>query len=280
MKGPTFICPGAQKAGTTWLHRQLAAHPQFWMPPQKEIDYLAHMPTSREKYAKRLPVVSERLTSLGRPKKLEWWNQFCEPWSLDKYPKLFANAGRKFSGDVSPNYSMLSREEVQRATTVTPNSKIILLLRNPVERAWSHARHSIFKSDKANLPEQERNTAIEQFAMTNRCYRYTDYVRILTDWSDAYGAENVFVGYYDDLQNRPLELLNNILKFVGADPTSPEREPFVTDVSNRGVEVPCPPELYEQLSQKMAPMVQELALLLPAGDRPEWARPTSDKKNT
>ena len=37
--GPDFICIGAQKAGTTWLYWQLAAHPDFWMPPRKEIHY-------------------------------------------------------------------------------------------------------------------------------------------------------------------------------------------------------------------------------------------------
>src|SRR5437762_2155968 len=37
---PDFLCIGAQKAGTTWLYQQLESHPDFWMPPFKELHYL------------------------------------------------------------------------------------------------------------------------------------------------------------------------------------------------------------------------------------------------
>ena len=37
---PDFLCVGAQKAGTSWLYRQLEPHPDFWMPPVKEFHYL------------------------------------------------------------------------------------------------------------------------------------------------------------------------------------------------------------------------------------------------
>src|SRR3954454_14322487 len=37
--GPDFLCVGAQKAGTGWLYEQLRFHPDFWMPPVKELHY-------------------------------------------------------------------------------------------------------------------------------------------------------------------------------------------------------------------------------------------------
>ncbi len=36
---PDFLCVGAQKGGTSWLYQQLASHPDFWMPPIKEVRY-------------------------------------------------------------------------------------------------------------------------------------------------------------------------------------------------------------------------------------------------
>jgi hypothetical protein len=42
--GPDFICIGMQKAGTGWLFDQLQYHPDFWMPPIKEIHYLDRDP--------------------------------------------------------------------------------------------------------------------------------------------------------------------------------------------------------------------------------------------
>src|SRR4051812_40030612 len=41
-EGPDFICIGMPKAGTDWLFDQLQYHPDFWMPPVKEIAYLVH----------------------------------------------------------------------------------------------------------------------------------------------------------------------------------------------------------------------------------------------
>ena len=40
---PDFLCVGAQKAGTSWLYRQLELHPDFWMPPVKELHYLDNL---------------------------------------------------------------------------------------------------------------------------------------------------------------------------------------------------------------------------------------------
>src|SRR5438093_12007205 len=40
---PDFLCVGAQKAGTSWLYRQLEPHPDFWMPPIKELHYLDNL---------------------------------------------------------------------------------------------------------------------------------------------------------------------------------------------------------------------------------------------
>jgi hypothetical protein len=37
---PDFLCVGAQKGGTSWLYRELERHPDFWMPPVKELQYL------------------------------------------------------------------------------------------------------------------------------------------------------------------------------------------------------------------------------------------------
>jgi len=58
---PDFLGIGAQKSGTTRLYQNLAAHPQIWMPPVKELHYLDHKP-------KPLPVSScaERISTARR----------------------------------------------------------------------------------------------------------------------------------------------------------------------------------------------------------------------
>ena len=58
--GPDFLCIGAQKAGTGWLYEQLRHHPDFWMPPMKELHYFDRIAAQ--------PNVNR---SLGRPRKEE-----------------------------------------------------------------------------------------------------------------------------------------------------------------------------------------------------------------
>ncbi len=271
MAGPSFICPGAQKSGTTWLNENLRRHPQFLMPPQKELDYLAEYPRSREKYRARLPEVMDRLASQENTQEREqWWQLFTSDWSLDNYPRLFERSGDRFSGDVSPGYSRLSAAEIARAARIVPQAKIVLLLRDPVDRAWSQARHAISRGACNVLAGAERQAAMEDFAVSKFCFRHGDYVRFLTNWQAAFGIDRVYVAYYDDLVERPSAMLNGILDFLGADPFPVEREAELNRVINEGEEAICPPELRQELEARYAPMLAQLAGMLPAKGRPGW----------
>src|SRR5215471_4218872 len=50
---PDFLCVGAQKAGTSWLYQQLEPHPDFWMPPLKELHYLDLLNRTKRFHAPR-----------------------------------------------------------------------------------------------------------------------------------------------------------------------------------------------------------------------------------
>src|SRR5437762_8195064 len=63
--GPDFICIGMPKAGTAWLHDQLRHHPDFWMPPVKEVNYLLGDPRSMKNTIRQLGRVRKRF-ELGR----------------------------------------------------------------------------------------------------------------------------------------------------------------------------------------------------------------------
>ena len=50
---PDFLCVGAQKGGTSWLYRQLEPHPDFWMPPMKELHYLDNLNRTKRQHPPR-----------------------------------------------------------------------------------------------------------------------------------------------------------------------------------------------------------------------------------
>ncbi len=131
--GPDFLCIGAHKAGTTWLYQQLDSHPDFWMPPVKELHYFDQLsrvqraahPRCKDERDRRF---LERLKSLSAEPDID----------LENYGRLFEPKGSLFSGDISPNYSTLSNEVIREIVGYFPNLKVIFLVRDPVERVWSH----------------------------------------------------------------------------------------------------------------------------------------------
>lgn len=104
---PTFLGIGVQRAGTTWLHTLLNSHPDVYMPTRrKEIRFF-------DKYYER---------------GLAWYSTFfCPPEEADRYQAI---------GEISTQYYD-SEGCAERICAVLPNSKLIIMLRHPVSRAYS-----------------------------------------------------------------------------------------------------------------------------------------------
>jgi hypothetical protein len=130
---PDFLCIGLHKAGTTWLYQQLDSHPDFWMPPIKELHYFDQLSRVQRKSPPRCRDDRDRrflesLTSLTAEPRMDFEN----------YAQLFAPKGSLLSGDISPNYSTLGSGVIRQVVEYFPNLKVIFLARDPVERLWSH----------------------------------------------------------------------------------------------------------------------------------------------
>jgi len=209
---PDFLCIGAHKAGTTWLYQQLDSHPDFWMPPVKELHYFDQLsrvrraahPRCRDRRDRRF---LERLQRLS-----------AEPGiNVEKYGGLFEPKAMLLSGDISPNYSTLSDEVIRQIVECFPNLKVIFLARDPVERFWSHLSmeahyRQIEPFDAADVNEVNRNLA--RRGMLLRSYPSA----VVARWKRYFNPERFRVFFFDDLQNNPAELLRSILRFLGADP--------------------------------------------------------------
>ena len=137
-RAPDFICIGAAKAGTTWLYEALAASPGYWMTPMKELNYFGH-PTRNQRLLQRLG----NLEHIADPKRREWVANFlhAEPRNDNWYRALFASAGRRVTGDISPPYARIGVVGIEHAKRVAPHAKIIMFARNPADRDLSHLIH-------------------------------------------------------------------------------------------------------------------------------------------
>lgn len=106
---PDFLVVGAQKAGTTSLFRYLSSHPDIYMPPEKEVNYWS------DPAAVRLGI----------------------DWYLSEYFSKARN--RQIWGEASVQY-MCIPEVAARIREARPSTKILAILRNPIDRALSHYR--------------------------------------------------------------------------------------------------------------------------------------------
>lgn len=105
---PQFLGLGVQKGGTTTLQRLLEQHPQVWLPPAKELQFFSlHYARGPQWYASR----------------------FAE-----------APAGQR-CGDITPYY-LFHPEAPRRIAELLPQARLIVLLRDPVERSLSQYFHS------------------------------------------------------------------------------------------------------------------------------------------
>ncbi|HVV65062.1 MAG TPA: sulfotransferase [Rhizomicrobium sp.] len=229
--GPDFICIGMQKAGTGWLFDQLQYHPDFWMPPAKEIHYLDRDPP------KLLNVVKLLNQARKRPERLEkrfehrrrWDDRdiaFLEeaaslrgkPVDFERYCALFRFKDGRFSGDVTPGYSGLSEERIAEIAEAMPEARIVLLIRDPVARAWSQIsmanRNENFDVSLLEDPRAFRS----HLDGWDSLHRHGFPARIAERWDRAAPKVRFRHFFMDDIAAKPDETRRDILSFIGADP--------------------------------------------------------------
>lgn len=124
---PNFIVAGAAKAGTTNLYNFLKQHPDIFIPERKECRYFSQIGDKRRNpFTGKTTAYSDVINNAQR------------------YYALFENQTAKAAGDISPDYLYYHRETAAKIKSeLGTDTKIIIILRNPVERAFSNYLHQI-----------------------------------------------------------------------------------------------------------------------------------------
>jgi hypothetical protein len=230
---PDFIGIGAQKAGTTWLAQNLQAHPQIWMPRVKEIHYFDERFPSA-------PGPAARLLS-RRSRDRRWRRQVRQQlirqarrldlgdflWDLRYYAgspgdgwyaSLFEPGRGKVAGEITPSYSMLDRATVSHVHRIMPEARILFMMRNPIERAWSQAVMHFGMADGRSMEDVTEEEWRGHFKREGARLR-TNYLRTLETWGQFYPDDRLFTGFLEDVTLSPGEFLRRAYGFLGVDPT-------------------------------------------------------------
>lgn len=227
--GPDFICIGMQKAGTGWLFDQLDTDRNFWMPPSKELHYLDNalkrprtlldnmhrrgnkdldVYNEERRQRARRPLNERDMTFLDRALKLRG-----KPIDLAAYASLFDPKHELLSGDITPSYSTLSEDVIEILAERFPNLKIILLVRDPVERSWSllnmkMRRGSVAEDDADNWAAI--SAKIKSPAFEARSYA----TQVWKRWIKHFPADRIKFFFFDDIAKAPAETRDAIVSFL------------------------------------------------------------------
>jgi Sulfotransferase family len=276
---PNFLGIGGTRCGSTWLHFNLRKHPDVWLPPIKELHYFdrsldypspSHLATERlwgrligrephhRDWRRRAFRVIARCFS-RQPSTLPWkLKYFIGRYDDRWYASLFEPGRDKIRGEITPSYSILTAPDVARVHALMPQAKIILLLRNPIDRIWSGCR-------KKFITVSEIRQRLDMPGLDVR----SNYLSILSNWGHAYPKEQMLVEFYDEIESNPEALLKRVYRFLGADDADKYIWPGVRKRLNASPPLAMPPDLKLALARKYDAQLERLSALL-GGHATRW----------
>ncbi len=264
-----FMCIGAQKTGTTWLYHNLKEHPEIALSSIKELHFFDgvelqrrnnirrlfsghHLDVRWRKHLKRGIISILKFSDLKDSFWIVRYTMTTRSLSrIGKYKSLLRELGNNYSyvGDITPEYSTLSKGTVDEIYKNFPELKVIFVMRNPVERDWSQFRMTL-RNRKMKLSE------INPLSF----YRHnlsSDYMRTIRNWAKYYNLNQMHIGFYEELQINQLYFLNSIIHYFGL---TPFKDVPKTNKFNPGVQMQIPVDIERVLYQKYEKLIAELSI--------------------
>lgn len=241
---PTFLVVGANKAGTTSLFHYLKQHPEVYLSPLKEPHYFSN---DIEPAAFSKSFAQNKLQDIGtyvEGEMPEYHAGFVREW--DHYIKLFKHAGphHKAIGELSTSY-LYSRTAAANIHDKLGDIKIVMCLRDPVARAYSHYRMNLWtgNSKAATFMQALREDEQHEPKVWGNAHLYVEigkYYEQVKRYYDHFPSENICIILSGDLKHNTKAVVRKLYQFIGVDPT------FEPDTSQRFNEVFTPK--YKQLT--------------------------------
>jgi hypothetical protein len=260
---PDFLIIGAQKAGTTWLDRNLRTHPQIWLPPEKEIHFFdlpRPLPFAALQYAPERAIrhwarhrLRRDLAKVERGEQtMDWYRRYyyaTRSWSW--YRSLFTPGTGQICGEATPRYAVISKRKIAAIRRRMPHLKIIYLLRDPIDRMWSDL--AMFHDQRFGGAGTGTVSDAADFAFLTRRrnLRHSCYEENLRNWEASFPAEQILVGFLEEVAAEPAQLLQRIFTFLGVAPAHQPPEKLIGSKINVAKYPSVPDHIAKQLACKL-----------------------------
>lgn len=218
---PDFILIGAPEAGAELVKQALTQHSHVWFPPLDNIlAFHSSFQFARLQILQKLfkGKISFKVSDIS------WLlKYFLQPTpSVRWYSRLLRTKEEGlYKGELSDEYITLPFDEVEQLHRVMPKTKIIILIRNPVERSYAAIREKFTDNKKTPF---ERLTKRQLITLMNSDWARThsSYQRALDSWPVFFPRANIFIGFYDDLIINPVEFMERIQAFLNIEAPVPD----------------------------------------------------------
>lgn len=217
---PDWMVVAPPKTGTSWIYANLRRHPDAFAVDLKELKYFS--------------------------------NRF-ELEDLRNYLAHFRSGAGKVKGEASPSYSLLPTSTIRLIRALVPDLKLIYLMREPISRAWSHARHNCREHEATFKPYAGRfeDVSDEQWieCLTDDWNRLSgDYLGQLQRWLSVFPREQVYLGFFEEIVHSPRRLLRDLLEFLQLDPGFSDSEDVILERVNIGIPKDLSPKVHQHLA--------------------------------
>jgi len=205
---PTFIIAGERRSGTTSLYSALSVHPEIHFYPKSELNYFVEQE------------LNGRQSFDGEPDAARWE----ETHSIKEYSGLFGDGGGRSAVGHKGADLLFWKPAHRRMMRYAPDARILITLRNPVSRAWSHYWNEVGKGretlefDDALKQEQQRS-AQSAFARFHLSYGARGfYADSLHSFFEIVPKEQVLVVTLEESRGHRRDTLDRIYSFLGVNP--------------------------------------------------------------
>lgn len=216
MEYPNFIIIGTAKAGTSSLYYYLSQHPEIYTSPIKEPNFFSYM--------------GEKLDFKGPGD--NWVTNRISITDIDDYKKLFDEVKNEIAVGEASVYYLYNKNAPYRIKKYLPQVKLIAILRNPADRAYSNFL-SLRRDKREPLDTFQKALEAEEDRIKNNWepiwhYKNTGfYYSQLSRYFHIFPTDNIAVYLYEDFRKNPLKIIRDIFCFLDVEDT------FVPDLSTK-----------------------------------------------
>jgi hypothetical protein len=235
---PNFFIVGAPKAGTTSLYHYLDQHPDIYMSPLKEPSHFS-LEVRPENFEPALQPQARRdeeavRNYLAGPLDQKRFSGIVR--NYDDYLRLFAAAREQTAiGEASVCY-LWSKTAPDAIASRLPHARIIIILRDPADRAFSQYLHNVSDGVVSSTFREHIDASLHRagdaFGVLHPMLEFGLYADQVQRYLDAFQRERVGIWLYEDTR-RPT-FLAEVLQFLQVDPT------FTLDTSTRHLQPQLP----------------------------------------